>query len=296
MGRLCLAMGLALWTGLARAQLTVEVQLEQQQFLPGEALPVAVRVTNLSGQTLRLGEDDHWLTFSVEAEDNRVVRRLGEPSVREPFVLESSQRATVRLDLAPYFELTRQGRYRLQATVRIDAWDREFSSPPVDFFIITGARLWEREFGLPSAEPGSVPLMRKYILQEANYLKRNLRLYLRITDPTETQILRVIPLGSIVSFAQPQPQLDGASNLHLLFQNGRATFAYYVINPEGEILVRQTYEIAGSRPRLGLDASGRIAVVGGQRRYTVEDIPPSVSGWGSPQGPTDSSSSVPNDG
>ncbi|MCS7090249.1 MAG: hypothetical protein RMN51_08090 [Verrucomicrobiota bacterium] len=264
----------------AAAQLTVEVDLQQQQFLPGESLPVAVRITNLSGQPLRLGEEEDWLSFSVEAEDQRVVRRFGEPVLREPFRLESSQRATVRVDLAPYYDLSRQGRYRVQATVRVLAWDREFSSLPVDFFIITGARLWEREFGLPGSDAGRPPEMRKYILQEANYLKRNLRLYLRITDPTETQIIRVVPLGPIVSFGQPQPQLDSASNLHLLFQNGRSTFVYHVINPDGEIMVRETYEIAGSRPRLGMDATGRITVVGGQRRYAADDVPPSLSGRG----------------
>lgn len=273
---LCL---LAAMVGPVAGQITVEIELEQQQFLPGEPLPIAVRITNLSGQPLSLGEDHEWLSISIEGQDNRVVRRLGDLPVYGPFVLESSQRATRRLDVAPYFELTRQGRYRMQATVRIAAWDREFVSPAVGFDIITGARLWEREFGVPAPEPGSPPVMRKYILQEANYLKRNLRLYVRITDPAETQILRVLPLGPIVSFANPQPQLDGESNLHLLFQNGRTTCAYYVIRPDGEIAVRQTWEIAaGSRPRLSFDNAGRVVVVGGVRRYAPTDIPPSLSG------------------
>lgn len=271
-----------------QAQITVQVELAQQQFLPGEPIPVAVRITNLSGQTLRLGEDNEWLLFAVEGENNRVVRELGQPRVDQPFTLESSRRATVRLDLAPHFELNRPGRYELRATVRIAAWDREFSSPPAEFYIITGTRLWEREFGLPSAEPGSPPVLRKYILQEANYLKRNLRLYLRITDPAETQTFRVVPLGPVVSFANPQPQLDRASNLHLLFQNGRITCAYYVINPHGDILVRQTWLIAGSRPRLTIDAEGRTLVVGGQRQYSPDDIPPSLSRATAPATPAES--------
>lgn len=281
-----LAVGLCLVPAL-HAQLTVEIELAQPQFLPGESMPVAVRITNLSGQTLRLGEDNEWLLFAVEGENHRVVRQLGQPKVDEPFTLESSQRATVRLDLAPYFELNRPGRYELRATVRIATWNREFGSPPAEFYIITGTRLWEREFGLPSAEPGSPPVMRKYILQEANYLKRNLRLYLRITDPAETQTFRVVPLGPVVSFANPQPQLDRASNLHLLFQNGRVTCAYYVLNPQGDVLVRQTWLIAGSRPRLTADAEGRILVVGGQRQYSPNDIPPSLSQATGPANPVE---------
>ena len=37
------------------AQVTVELTQEQDQFLPAEAMPVAVRITNRSGQNLRLG-------------------------------------------------------------------------------------------------------------------------------------------------------------------------------------------------------------------------------------------------
>src|SRR5262245_18716022 len=51
------------------AQMTVEVALEQEQFLGGEALPAAVRITNLSGQTLHLGTEPDWLTFLVESRD-----------------------------------------------------------------------------------------------------------------------------------------------------------------------------------------------------------------------------------
>jgi len=279
--------------GSAAGQISVEIELDQQQFLPGEPLPVAVRITNLSGQPLRLGEDNDWLGISIEGQGNRVVRQLGELPVYGPFTLESSQRATRRLDVAPYFELTRQGRYRMQAAVRIAAWDREFVSPPVGFDIITGARLWEREFGVPTAEPGAPPVIRKYSRQESQYRTRNLLRYLRITVPTEPQILRVLPLGPIVSFANPQPQLDGDSNLHLLFQNGRTTCAYYVIRPDGEIAVRQTWEIVpGSRPRLSFDNAGRVVVVGGVRRYAPTDLPPSLSG-SPPQNPGPATNSPP---
>ena len=34
---------------------SIEVALDQEQYLPGEALPVRVRITNFTGQNLRLG-------------------------------------------------------------------------------------------------------------------------------------------------------------------------------------------------------------------------------------------------
>ena len=114
----------------ASAQVTVEVALDQEQFLPTETMPVAVRITNRSGQPLHLGADANWLTFSVESVGGPVVVKKADVPVQGEFDLGSSQVATKRVDLAPYFELTRQGGYRVTARVRIKDWDAAISSPP----------------------------------------------------------------------------------------------------------------------------------------------------------------------
>src|SRR5882724_6373716 len=110
------------------AQMMVEVKLDQDQFLPGEALRAAVRVTNRSGQTLRLGAEPDWLTFSIESRDGFVVSKDGDTPVTGEFLLESSKMATKRVDLAPYFLLDRPGRYAVGATVRIKQWDKDRKS------------------------------------------------------------------------------------------------------------------------------------------------------------------------
>ena len=107
-----LVFGLALATGFsALAQVSVELELDQQQFLPSESLTVAVRITNRSGQPLRLGADPNWLTFSVTSLDNFVVTRIADVPVLGEFEVGSGQMATKHVDLAPYFKLTRQGSY-----------------------------------------------------------------------------------------------------------------------------------------------------------------------------------------
>ena len=83
------------------AQVTLEVVLDQKQFLPGESLPVAVKITNLSGQSLHLGAEPNWLTFSVESADGFVVLKNAEVPVLGEFDLASSQMATKRVDLHP---------------------------------------------------------------------------------------------------------------------------------------------------------------------------------------------------
>jgi hypothetical protein len=277
--RLCLAIGLAVPMA-ASAQVSgvsVEVRLEQEHFLPDEDVRVAVRITNMSGQTLHLGDSDDWLTFSVEARENYVVRRLGLVPVRAEFSLESSRVATKRANVTPYFSFEQPGRYHLVATVRIPQWDEEITSPPVRFDVITGTRLREFKFGvpLPQDAPPQPPEIRRYILQQAQYLKQ-MKMYVRLTDASGTDTMRVFPIGPMVSFGEPQAQVDRLSRLHVLHQTGARTFNYCVVTPDGHLAVRQTHEYTATRPNLRSGPGGTIFVAGGARRFSPEDLPPAA--------------------
>jgi len=268
-----------LWVGLlmsslalASAQVTVEVAQDQQQFLPGESLEVKVRISNLSGQERHFGEDEDWLSFAIESREGIVVPQLGEPPVLGPFVLESSKVATKRVDLGPYFSLTRAGTYQIVATVRIREWKREIASPQKSFDVIQGVKLWDQEVGVPLPAGASEPEIRHYILQQANYVRGQIRLYLRVTDVYGKPI-RVLLLGPLASFGRPEQQVDRSSNLHVLFQDGASSFTYAECNLQGDLIKRQAYDYSQSRPRLRPDNDGDISVVGGNRRVTSNDIP-----------------------
>jgi hypothetical protein len=137
--------------------------------------------------------------------------------------------------------------------------------------VLSGTKLWEREFGLPSS---TIPEVRKYALQQATFAKQ-LRLYVRLTDQNESKVFRVRPLGMLVSFSNPEAQVDKLSHLHVLFQNGARTFLYSIVTPDGDQIIRQTYDyVNDSRPRLRVEEDGRIVVAGGQRRILLSDLPP----------------------
>jgi hypothetical protein len=274
---------LGLWVSLsaatlfsASAQVTVEVTQPQDQFLPGEALPVTVSIMNLSGQTLHLGDDPKWLTFSIESRDGVVVPKMGDIPACEPFDLPSSKTATKRLDLGPCFPITEVGRYNIIANINIKAWGREIASPPKPMDIIQGVSLWQQEFGVPKApgQPEGSPEIRRYILQQANYVKGPIRLYLRVTDVTGAKPLRVVLIGALISFSHPEHLIDQASDLHVLYQDGPRSFSYTRFNPQGELLARQTHDYTATRPRLRIDADGSVYVLGGRRRVTPNDVPP----------------------
>ena len=273
-----LALGLAISVSLrASAQVAVEVVLEQEQFLPSESMPVAVRITNRSGQPLHLGAEANWLTFDVEGADGLIVLKNAEVPVVGEFELNSSQVATKRVDLAPYFGMTQPGRYHVTATVRVKAWGTDITSPVKNFDVITGARIWSQDFGMPPSAGATnrPPEVRKYTLQKANYLRAQLRLYVEVSDATESHVFKVVNIGKTVSFSTPEIQLDRLSNLHLVWQSGAAHFTYAVVSPEGALLRQEVYDYAssGPRPRLSMADDGTVTVYGGVRRVQPEPMP-----------------------
>ncbi|HPU57855.1 MAG TPA: hypothetical protein PLH97_16485 [Verrucomicrobiota bacterium] len=274
MKRLAFVTGLCLLTGSLRAQVSVDFSLDQEHFLPGEAIRATVRITNRSGQTLYFRTNEHWLSFSMESVAGHPVTGQSDILLDEEVVLPSSKRAVVPdLDLEPRFRLSTPGRYLVTATVWIREWNRVVKSEPKSFDIITGSKLWEQVVGLP-IPPGrtnTTPELRRYVLHQANYLKDQLTLYVQIVD-SDGSVRRVFPIGRMLSFGQPEPQVDGRSNLHVLYQDDPRSFNYHVIDPDGIILVRQWHDYT-TRPRLKADEKGNIYVVGGTRRPTPNDLP-----------------------
>ena len=268
-GIILLASSLA--SALAQVPIEVEVTLNQDQYLPGEALQVTARVINRSGRTLPLGRDNQWLTFSIDASDGSVMKR-GDVPVEGEFDLEPSKAAVVRVNLEPYFVVTRPVRYSITATFRYQSW--KVVSPPGIFEVIQGSTLWEQEFGVPSAPDATnaLPEVRRYAILQINS-KGQMRLYLRVSDD-KNRPLRVLPIGRQVSFGRPEAQLDRHSRLHMMYQSGPSIFNYGVFDCQGDLLVRQTYENTYSRPHLRPDLDGNVVVSGGTRTLTEHDLPP----------------------
>ncbi|MFZ0827579.1 MAG: hypothetical protein WAO02_09175 [Verrucomicrobiia bacterium] len=259
----------------ASAQITVELLMDQSQFLPSESLLVKVRVTNRSGQLLHLGADPNWVTFSVTAVDDYVVTKYADAPVQGEFDLDSSQMATKAVDVAPYFKLTRQGGYRIVATLHIKDWNVDIPSPPQNFEVIDGAKLWSQSFGIPAAAGATngAPEARKYTLEQANYLHSQLRMYVQVSDDAERQVFKVRAIGPMVSFSQPEAQLDRLNNLHVIYQSGARVFTYTVVNPAGDFVEQENYDYFTTRPRLQTDDQGNITVLGGVRRVKPTDMP-----------------------
>ncbi len=295
-----IALSLALFLGLAFSAMaqangvSVQLSLAQDQFMPDEDVRVVVRITNLSGQPLTLGQDNNWVTFSLQGENKLPIEKIGNVPVAGPFTLQSAQVGNKTFNLTPYFNYRRQGRYRVVATLNLPQWNKQISSEAKYFMVMNGVALAsvpEIQFGLPVPEGtgSAAPEVRKYSLQKVAYLQ-DLKLYFRLSDEAG-KTLRVFPIDRMVSFSQPEAQIDRFSNFHVIHQTGAKAFTYCEINPFGQIIARQTYDYTRTRPSLAKNAAGHILVTGGVRHVTPNDLPPPATS--SPESSPDAETKTP---
>lgn len=260
---------------------TAELQLDQDQYLPGEDLPLTVRIVNRSGQTITLGDDNDWINFEFMGQHQSVVAKLTEMPVKGPFTLLSGQAVTKAFNPTPYFGFRHPGVYTLGAIIKLPQWKQQIICKPLAFTVFEGVpllNLGSLSFGVPPPQgvTNAAPEVRHYGLVKVTLLDQ-MKLYFRLTD-NNGATLRIFPLGRAVSFGTPEVQLDPANNFHVLFQTAARTFVYSVVGPNGNLLARQFHQYTESRPALHIADDGRIFVAGGRRLLTMNDIPAPNSG------------------
>jgi hypothetical protein len=249
-----------------------------------------LQIINRSGQTLTLGQDDHWVEFTIVGDDGSIADKVADVPVKGEFTLASGQSGTRTLNLTPYYDFRRPGHYRISGVVHLEQWHQDVACRSVGFFVAEGValpNLGNLPVGVPPP-PGVTnmpPVVRYYSLLKVGYRSKatdqddissqdELMLYFRLTD-ANGRTLRVYPLARLLSFSTPEAQLDRSNDLHVLFQTGARSFSYFIMDPEGRMLARQVHEYAGaSRPHLAATDDGVIFVRGGFRRYTEADWPP----------------------
>ncbi len=266
----------------ADAQLSVQISMDQDVYLSGEAVVVKVELVNLSGQSVCLGEKPDWLEFTIESIDKPFVERPAVLDLSGMFALGSSMRATREINIQPYYDIIKTGRYKIIATVNVPEWGESYRSTHQIFDIIRGVEVVGYDVGVPpplneKGEPiatGKPPELRHYALVRVAYLDK-MRLYARITDIEKTKVHRVVPICGMLSFSDPKAMLDGDSNLHIINQIHAKRFIYYVMNTSGDMLKREFYDYIMTKPTLFQNEDGSVSVKNGVRMWTSQDYPPS---------------------
>jgi hypothetical protein len=259
--------------------LELQTEVFQDRFLPGESLEIEVRIRNLSGQPVTFRPEDDWLNITIwslikSTGEGAPVAQFKPVRIRETFTIPHTKAIRARVDVAPCFDLSRPGRFRLDAALTHATVREPVRATPLLFEVVPGSRLWEQTFGFRPLDADAPPEQRKYTLQKMT-TKTEARLYVGVSDAEDQFVFRQVSLGRAANSDNPQRRLDRLSNLHVIHQIGPRTFTHTVINPRGDVLRRMTYDsqAANIRPTLKPDEEGRVTVVGGVRVPRADDIP-----------------------
>lgn len=257
-----------------QAQVEVSLEFKKDYFLAHEEMIAEVKIINFSGRTLTFGQDQEWLQFTVESVNEFPVEKVGDLDIVEKFEIPNASRGIRRVHLVPTYKMNRPGRYRITAFVNVPELNMNKVTAPVEIGLLSASVIWERPVGvvMNESDPSAPIAVRKYFLMRA-VNEKSIDLYVKVTDQYEKDIYGVYTLGNIVSFGEPERQVDRFSNLHVLMQNGARTFRYTIVKPDGKVLLRQKWAYSSTRPQLFLAKNGLIEVKGGQRQPSFDDIP-----------------------
>lgn len=254
--------------------LKIQLIAEFREYLPGEALHCKLRIKNISDQPVILGQHPDWIKFTVFDTDLKPVLRRDVPPPGDVFIVPGMRVTEKYFKLGPYFNLSEQGRYSIQAHVHVREWKQTIQANAVQVRVIQGLPIMSLSQGISDPlRKNQPPEIRKFTLVR----KRNegrIHLYLRVAEEEGKRVYNVLPLGGMVSFAKPEFYLDKSGRAHAMFQNGSRSYLYCVADISGNLLKRQTHEIYRSkRPAFALDDRGELVVRGGRRVADASDIP-----------------------
>lgn len=264
---------LAASAGQGFARLQVDIQFKRTLYIAYEPLIVNVSITNLTGNALNLADSGNtrWFGFTIETLDGRPVPPRSSSHTNPPVLLESGQKITRAVNLAPLFPLAEYGGYRVRASINAQPFGT-FTSPPLNIEITEGRTIWSKSVGVPASEPGGGGTRDITLL--THRFPSSSQLYLRIVDPERRSVLCTHRLGRIVSYGVPEVQLDTRNRIHILQNLAPKTFLYSLIGLNGEVLLRKTYTQRDKRPALVIGPDNTGAVIGAVETALDEKMQP----------------------
>ena len=242
----------------AQGQIQVDLKFKRLQYIAFEPVIATVKITNMAGRDilLRDANDQHWHGFELTAGEGRVLAPLKEAS-EPPLKIAAGSSVTRKINLMPLFPISDLGVYHVRANVFFADLNKFFYAPAKVFEVTNARPIWLRTVGDPSG--GGV---RTYSLM-TNRFPDHTSLYVRVEDKENSLVYSTFSLGRVISFDEPQAEVDRHNQLHVLQCSAPRVWSYSVIGLDGRLLKRSNYSGTRSSPHLRRAADGMVAVAGG---------------------------------
>jgi len=245
------------------AQVQVDLKFKRLQYIAYEPVMATLGITNLAGRDIDLHDADgqSWFGFEVSGSESQPIPPITTDSAQPPLQIKAGQKVTQRINLTPLYPVQEFGTYHVRAHIYFADLGKFFYSGTKVFEVTDARPIWQQTVGIPDgvSAPGNV---RTYSLL-MNRFPDHTSLYLRVQDKDNGIVYATYSLGRIISFEEPQAQIDRANQLHILQCAAPRTWAYSRIGLNGELLAHSSFMETKTRPRLFRAADGEVAVRGG---------------------------------
>jgi hypothetical protein len=253
---------LLLASSVADAQIQLELKFKRLQYIAHEPVIATVRITNLAGRDIDLRDDgsQRWFGFEVTGSQQQLLVPVSQES-EPPLHIASGGTVTRNVNLAPVFPVNDFGAYHVRANVYFADLNKFFYSPTKVFQVTDARPIWQKTVGVPEGLPGAGSA-RTYSLL-SNRFPNHTSLYVRVEDKNSGVVYTTYSLGRAIAVDEPQAEIDGMNQLHVLHCSAPRTWVYSHIGLNGELLKRSTFLQLKTQPHLRHASNGAIAVHGG---------------------------------
>ena len=244
----------------AYSQVAVRLKMNKSSYILNEPVSATVYITNHAGRQLNLQGKGHtpWLNFNLSKQGRSipVTRKINYSGL----VIPAGQTLTRTVSLSSSYSLGTMGNYVCTVSVNMPGPTRNgFSSNRVRFTVTNGRPAWVQRAGIPNA-PGEIREYRLLTFTGNRYME----LYAQVLSANTGRNIRTLPLGKILSFRKPKGTLDGANNMHALYQVKPNLFTHVCISAKGDILTSEQFKRGSTGdPRFMTFGDGEVKVAGG---------------------------------
>lgn len=241
------------------AQIGVQLNSAQNQYLNGESVIIDVLLTNHTGADLTLQNSNglSWLEFVVRRANDDVVTPL-RGNLFQSVKITTGQTVVKKINLSQLFHFKEAGNYRVSCVVRMTGdVSTGFTSNRLTFSVSNARADWSQKVGVP----GQLGVAREYRLTNFTNSSKT-QLYAQIIDDRTATPIQTLCFGEALLFRKPQAAVDRQQNLHVLYLANPQFYVHTQININGQLLNRELHQRgAGGDPQLMTFADGSVKVM-----------------------------------
>ena len=253
------ALVVAATSATAYAQLGVDIRMNQSQYLAGEAVLIAVTITNHTGSDVILASNGRtpWLDMVVKRSSGEPAAALGRTNFGA-VKIASGQTMSKTIDISGLYNLREAGSYSVSALVRNGPDSNGFVSNRLLFSSANVRPDWSQKVGVPG-QPGKTHEFRVINFTSAS----KSMIYTQVVDSKTGLSLQTLNLGQALLFRKPQAAVDRAQTLNVLYLATPEFYIHARVDVQGRFLGRELHKRgADGDPRLVTFADGSVKVAG----------------------------------